>query len=111
MNLIQRLDKLSHEVGNLERNMDKCSQVSRTKKEINQIAAESKSKAASIKKEIAAYRNNLVPLVAGANGNTISDEVMAMCEDIGNALYHLCNNEINEASRILAEINMRTRGY
>ena len=111
MNLIQKLDAITYEMGKLESEVGKCGQASRTKKEIKAIANESRKKVVLIKSKIAGYRNNLVPLVAGDESNTVSDEVMAICEDVGNALFHLQNNEVDEACRILHGINMRTRGY
>lgn len=111
MTLLDKIYKMSYDMSEMEKNMEKCGHVSKTKKEINEIAKETRDEASAIRKSLVSYRSNLVPITAGEDGNTIHDEIMAICEDIGTAMYHLQKGEIREADKLLYDINKRTRGY
>ena len=111
MTLLSKLDMLAYDMSSIEMKMKKCGQVSKTKKEINNIAKDAETEAEKIRKKIAAYRSTMDPIVAGAEENSVADEIMAICEDIGTAMYHLRMGNVQKANKLLFDINQRTRGY
>ena len=109
--LLSKLDRISFDLQNNETDLEKCMQSSRTKKEIVVISKRVLESTTKTRKKIEGYRSALDNIVAGEDRNTLHDEILAIGEDIGNALFYLQQGKINEASKILVEINHQIRGY
>ena len=80
--LLSKLDRISFDLQNNETDLEKCTQASRTKKEIVVISKRVLEATAKVRKQIAGYRSALDNIVAGEDRNTLHDEILAISEDI-----------------------------
>ena len=111
MTIVSRLDNICNEIHVAERNLEKCSHVSRTKSQMVECAEMAKKQIKDAREQLAGYRSALDPVVPGEERNTLSDDIVSVSSDIGNAIHQMHLGNIKKAEEILVEINLRIQGY
>lgn len=107
MTIMQRINLVSNELMQVNRELEKITYVSGTKAEKRQLAQDAIEVIDKNSKELERYRNVLNPLKAGDPANSIYDELQRIGEDIGTVQYLIAKGDTKEADKLLSDMKKR----
>ena len=106
MTLLDKIIDISYNLSHESHQIERCTQPSRTKSDIQETLAVSLLNLKEQNKKLDGYRNTLErPIKLGDETNTIHDELLAIADAIGTAQYYLMKNDILNASAVLNDIS------
>ena len=110
MTLLDKVNGYDLEVSRVIRDLEKCKQISRTKKEVVMIAENSVSTLSELEPKLSGYRNTFDTIVVGEDRNTLYDDIQGIGDVIATAIYDICNDQSEKAANDLAVLNKYIRG-
>lgn len=109
--LLLKSTVIAHMLFEAEQKLKKCQQVSKTKAELRALCSEALSCVSEAKVSIENYRPGGYYTELGGDENALADDLQAIGNVVGDAVYKIKQGEISEAEKLLVDLTLRIRGF
>ena len=110
MTLTLKSTVIAHKLFEAEQKLKKCQQVSKTKAELRDLCSEALSCVSEAKDSIEKYRPGGYYAELGGDDNALADDLQAIGNVVGDAVYKINQGEISEAQKMLVDVLLKIRG-
>lgn len=111
MNIIERIEQVSNALISAEYELSNMTKAEDSDDRLREEAARAATIISASARELNKYRSALHPVQFGGEENSVTDDLVAVRDEIGVALHKLAENEPVEAAQILHDICKHICGY